>query len=130
MYDIRDGVSDPTLEVPIDSGIALSIRIDNLGVFINKTLSTESLINQLLIKRAVGVSDNDKTEILPPFGVRGCPITRASCPILILPILILRITTLIVVVSICPYLVLVGSRVPLVWCLGILLIPSVSLFNH
>jgi hypothetical protein len=40
------------IEVPIDSGIALSIRIDNLGVFINKTLSTESLINQLLIKRA------------------------------------------------------------------------------
>jgi hypothetical protein len=39
------------IEVPIDSGIALSIRIDNLGVFINKTLSTESLINQLFIKR-------------------------------------------------------------------------------
>ncbi len=40
-----------TVEVTIDSGIVLSIRIDNLGVFINKTLSTESLINQLLIKR-------------------------------------------------------------------------------
>ena len=39
----------------IDSGIGLSIRIDNLRVFINKTLSTESLINQLLIKR-VGLS--------------------------------------------------------------------------
>ena len=36
--------------MPIDSGIALSIRIDNLRVFINKTLSTESLINQLLIR--------------------------------------------------------------------------------
>ena len=36
--------------MPIDSGIALSIRIDNLRVFINKTLSTESLINQLLTR--------------------------------------------------------------------------------
>ncbi len=36
---------------PIDGGISLSIRIDN-PVFINKTLSTESLINQLLIKRS------------------------------------------------------------------------------
>ncbi len=42
------------VEVPIDSGIALSIRIDNLGVFINKTLSTESLINQLLIVGKLG----------------------------------------------------------------------------
>ena len=50
--DGRDFVWPQTLEVPIDSGIALSIRIDNLRVFINKTLSTESLINQLLIKRA------------------------------------------------------------------------------
>ena len=41
-----------TLEIPIDSGIGLSITIDKLRVFINKTLSTESLINQLLIKRA------------------------------------------------------------------------------
>jgi hypothetical protein len=40
------------VEMTIDSGIDLSIRIDNLGVFINKTLSTESLVNQLLIKRA------------------------------------------------------------------------------
>ncbi len=40
-----------TLEIPIDSGIGLSITIDKLRVFINKTLSTESLINQLLIKR-------------------------------------------------------------------------------
>jgi hypothetical protein len=39
------------VENPIDSGIVLSIRIDNRRVFINKTLSTESLINQLLIKR-------------------------------------------------------------------------------
>jgi hypothetical protein len=44
-----------TLEIPIDSGIGLSITIDKLRVFINKTLSTESLINQLLIKR-VGLS--------------------------------------------------------------------------
>ena len=40
------------LETPIDSGIGLSIRMDNLRVFINKTLSIESLINQLLMKRA------------------------------------------------------------------------------
>jgi hypothetical protein len=43
------------LEIPIDSGIGLSITIDKLRVFISKTLSTESLINQLLIKR-VGLS--------------------------------------------------------------------------
>ena len=36
---------------PIDSGIDLSITIDKIRVFINKTLSTESLINQLLIRR-------------------------------------------------------------------------------
>jgi hypothetical protein len=41
-----------TVETPIDSGIDLSIRIDNLRVLINKTLSTDSLINQHLIKRA------------------------------------------------------------------------------
>ncbi len=35
---------------PIDSGIVLSITIDQIRVFINKTLSTESLINQLLIR--------------------------------------------------------------------------------
>jgi hypothetical protein len=40
---------------PIDSGMGLSITIDKLLVFINKTLSTQSLINQLLIKR-VGLS--------------------------------------------------------------------------
>ncbi len=71
-----------------------------------------------------------KTARLSPFGVRGCPITRVSCHILILPILILRITPLIVVVSIYPCLLHVGSRVPLVLRLGILLIPSVSLVNH
>ena len=69
-----------TLEIPIDSGIGLSITIDKLRVFINKTLSTESLINQLLIRglsyqlllivgklgqglrssKCMGVSDNDK----------------------------------------------------------------------
>ncbi len=41
------------LGIPIDSGMGLSIRIDKLRVFINKTLSTQSLINQLLIKRVV-----------------------------------------------------------------------------
>ena len=35
---------------PIDSGIGLSITIDKIRVFINKTLSPESLINQLLIR--------------------------------------------------------------------------------
>ncbi len=35
---------------PIDSGIGLSITIDKIRMFINKTLSTESLINQLLIR--------------------------------------------------------------------------------
>jgi hypothetical protein len=47
---------------PIDSGMGLSATIDKLRVFINKTLSTQSLINQLLIKR-VGLSiviDNGK----------------------------------------------------------------------
>ena len=39
----------------IDSGMGLSITIDKFRVFINKTLSTQSLINQLLIKR-VGLS--------------------------------------------------------------------------
>ena len=39
------------IEIPIDSGMGLSITIDKLRVFINKTLSTQSLINQLLIKR-------------------------------------------------------------------------------
>jgi hypothetical protein len=39
------------LEIPIDSGIGLSITIDKLRVFINKTFSTESLFNLRLIKR-------------------------------------------------------------------------------
>ncbi len=50
------------VEMPIDSGIDLSITIDKFRVLINKTFSTESLINQLLIKR-VGLSiviDNGK----------------------------------------------------------------------
>ncbi len=38
------------LGISIDSGIGLSITIDKLRVFINKTLSTDSLINQLLIR--------------------------------------------------------------------------------
>ena len=49
------GGAAATVEVSIDSGTVLSIRSDKLRVFINKTLSTESLINQLLIKR-VGLS--------------------------------------------------------------------------
>ncbi len=44
-----------TVGIPIDTGMGLSIRIDHLQVFINKTLSTQSLINQLVIKR-VGLS--------------------------------------------------------------------------
>ena len=43
------------LGYPIDSGMGLSITIDKLRVFINKTLSTQSLINQLLIKRVLVV---------------------------------------------------------------------------
>jgi hypothetical protein len=41
------------VEIPIESGMGpgSSIRIDKFRVFINKTLSTQSLINQLLIKR-------------------------------------------------------------------------------
>jgi hypothetical protein len=46
------------------------------------------------------------------------------------PMVILRITRLIVVVSICPGLVHVGSRVPVTLCLTILLMTSVSLVNH
>ena len=41
------------VEIPIDSGMDLSITIDYLRVFINKTLSTQSLINQLLIRGLV-----------------------------------------------------------------------------
>ncbi len=48
-------VTSQKLVLPIDSGIGLSITIDKLRVFINKTFSTESLINQLLLKR-VGLS--------------------------------------------------------------------------
>ena len=43
-------VSVALLGHPIDSGICLSITIDKIRLFINKTLSTESLINQLLIR--------------------------------------------------------------------------------
>ncbi len=39
-----------TLNPFIDGGIGLSITIDKIRVFINKTLSTESLINPLLIR--------------------------------------------------------------------------------
>ena len=62
------------LGIPIDSGMGLSIRIDKLRVFINKTLSTQSLINQLLIKR-VGLSiviDNGKIGQ----GMRSCKCTN------------------------------------------------------
>ena len=59
---------------PIDSGMGLSITIDKLRVFINKTLSTQSLINQPLIKR-VGLSiviDNGKFGQ----GMRSCKCTN------------------------------------------------------
>ncbi len=46
----REGSSRRGVGIPIDSGIDLSITIDKLRVFINKTLSTESLINQLLTR--------------------------------------------------------------------------------
>ena len=39
------------VEIPIDNRITLSTTIDKLRVFINKTLSTESIIKQLLRKR-------------------------------------------------------------------------------
>jgi hypothetical protein len=39
------------IEIPIDSGMGVSITSDKIRVFINKPLSTQSLINQLLIKR-------------------------------------------------------------------------------
>ena len=48
MFIIRGKVG-----IPIDGGSGLSITIDKLRVFINKTLSTESLINQLLIRGLV-----------------------------------------------------------------------------
>jgi len=54
--------------------MGLSITIDKLRVFINKTLSTQSLINQLLIKR-VGLSiviDNGKIGQ----GMRSCKCTN------------------------------------------------------
>jgi hypothetical protein len=48
--DLRNMKARP-VGIPIDIGIDLSIIIDSkLRVFINKTLSTESLINQLLIR--------------------------------------------------------------------------------
>ncbi len=65
---------DSVLGHPIDSGMGLSITIDKLRVFINKTLSTQSLINQLLIKR-VGLSiviDNGKIGQ----GMRSCKCTN------------------------------------------------------
>ena len=59
---------------PIDSGMGLSITIDKIRVFINKTLSTQSLINQLLIKRVVLsiVIDNGKIGQ----GMRSCKCTH------------------------------------------------------
>jgi hypothetical protein len=68
------GKADRNLGHPIDSGMGLSITIDKLRVFINKTLSTQSLINQLLIKR-VGLSiviDNGKIGQ----GMRSCKCTN------------------------------------------------------
>ena len=59
---------------PIDSGMDLSITIDKLLVFINQTLSTQSLINQLLIKRVVLsiVIENGKIGQ----GMRSCKCTN------------------------------------------------------
>ena len=59
---------------PIDSGVGLSITIDKFRVFINKTLSTQSLINQLLIKRVdlSIVIDNGKIGE----GMRSCKCTN------------------------------------------------------
>ena len=64
----------PGLGHPIDSGMGLSITIDKLRVFINKTLSTQSLINQLLIKRVdlSTVIDNGKIGQ----GMRSCKCTN------------------------------------------------------
>ena len=62
LREINRWVGEGIIGHPIDSGMGLSITIDKLRVFINKTLSTQSLINQLLIKR-VGLSiviDNGK----------------------------------------------------------------------
>ena len=58
--------------------MGLSITIDKLRVFINKTLSTQSLINQLLIKR-VGLSiviDNGKIPSKIGQGMRSCKCTN------------------------------------------------------
>jgi hypothetical protein len=68
----------------------------------------EVLYNTLSV--SVGHRNNVASLRMPslsPFGVQGCPI-------LILHMVILRITDLIVVVSICPGLVHVGNRVPVV----------------
>ena len=62
---------NPSIQNPL---MGLSITIDKLRVFINKTLSTQSLINQLLIKR-VGLSiviDNGKIGQ----GMRSCKCTN------------------------------------------------------
>ena len=63
-----------TVGYPIDSGMGLPITIDKLRVFINKTLSTQSLINQLLIKRVdlSIVIDNGKIGQ----GMRSCKCTN------------------------------------------------------
>ena len=63
-----------TVGHPIDSGMGLSITIDKLRVFINKTLSTQSLINQLLIKRVVLSIVIDNGNIGQ--GMRSCKCTN------------------------------------------------------
>jgi hypothetical protein len=51
----------PDVGIPIDSGMGLSLRIDKLRVFINKTLSTQNFTNQLLIKRVdLSISVNSR----------------------------------------------------------------------
>ncbi len=50
---VQEGKETTELGIPIDSGIGLQKTIGKLRVFINKTLSTESLINQLLLIRGL-----------------------------------------------------------------------------
>jgi len=60
------------IEILIDSGMGLSITMDKFRVFINKTLSTQSLINKLLIKR-VGLSMTMKSVCPRHNGKCVCP---------------------------------------------------------
>ena len=61
-----------TVGHPIDSGIGLSITMIKIRVFISETLSTESLINQLLIR---GLS----YQLLLIFGKLGQGMRSCKC---------------------------------------------------